>query len=235
MRSGSRGLAPSPGDRDILDHIRRYRITTFEVVWENFFSGQPEQAARSALRRLAGTWLATHPLHGKTKYFQLTPAAAHALGEPRSAALPIGAQTLPRLFGVLSYCCRGRVARVRLTPQEFAKKLPDVLAEGLAVTNIHDYCLQPGPKGTVLTNIVVDLAGGLDRFLQKLRDELHTASRCPSIKALVEEGRYSFSIILSEATRRDALCRALERRPIGVRVNTAVVEDLGRLLVGSTC
>jgi len=75
-------------DLAILTHVFRYRMTVVDALTRlSFFNDQTPHAAKNVLRRLRhGGYLNSAPLFGTRRYYYLTPAAAHAIGETEAVA-----------------------------------------------------------------------------------------------------------------------------------------------------
>src|SRR5262249_54921321 len=133
----------APVDEAILDHIRRYRMTTRRAVHRLFFAQEEIASADRALRRLRRLDCVSVPRDlyrapaGLEQYFQLTERAAENLGEATDLARPIQPQTLGKVYGVLAFCCLQRTLRQRITLQEFQTSFPDLYRKGLPSANYY--------------------------------------------------------------------------------------------------
>src|SRR5262249_27385590 len=148
-------MAPSRRNQ-VLRLAARYGLVTAPVLHRAVFAECTPKAVERVLTALqrAGD-LRSHVLHGRTKYYTLTAAAAKRLGaSDKRAGTPFGAQGLIRAYGILCYCLLNEPRRQKFTPEEFAEKFPDYVARGLQQNR---YFLESNADGIVrLSLFVVD-------------------------------------------------------------------------------
>lgn len=196
-----------PRDRQILDHVARYRITTPEAVHSLFFQGSSVEASKSVLKRLNGKYLRSRPLYGHRRYYQLSSVSAGLLGQPDEATQPFGPTSLPTRFAVMQFCCmRPEGPCTRLTRDELLENFPD-----LGVSAFGDYYLESAGASLRLGRILVDLGGDALRFVRKVRDVLARELAVPSFRSLVEEGGFVLTLLTAEETKREVIVASLSR------------------------
>jgi hypothetical protein len=78
-------MTPPERDAAILEHLRRYHLTTPEILHRLFFPGVGLNAVRKVTSRLIRERrISPARLFEQRKYFVLTPREAERLGEHRS-------------------------------------------------------------------------------------------------------------------------------------------------------
>lgn len=149
-------------DAAILEHLRRYHLTTPEVLHQLFFTGSQLNAVRKVTSRLIREGrISPATLYEQRKYFVLTPREAERLGEHRSIGRKFEYQGLVNAYGLLSFCVALEVQK--FTPREFAQTFPELLIPGVRSGN---YYLEPEetPQGIKkrLGFIYVDYGANLE-------------------------------------------------------------------------
>jgi len=127
-------------DMQILEHVRRFGMTTQEVAHHLFYADATLEAAKSRLRRLREKgWLATADLSARTpdlrakrSYYHLTPQALERLfARPAKYGKAQGPQALFEAYGILLFCCMRSIPRYRFMRSEFEQAYPDLSRPGL--------------------------------------------------------------------------------------------------------
>ncbi|HMI85639.1 MAG TPA: hypothetical protein VK550_16190 [Polyangiaceae bacterium] len=227
MKLSSRDLA-------IIDRACRYRILVVEVVTRHFFSNGSPEAARSVLRRLerAG-FLSRHRFLRREPYYQPSQRALLMSGDLQSKARPVGAQTLPRLLGVLLFASFCPTPAVRLRADELRTLCPELHAGHPALTGIQDFVRIDGGTVDEITRVVVDLGGDHRGFAFKLRRTVNEMLSERAFQRLRDEHRLTLSLVFSSEAKRDAVRRLLERHAIPIPLRFVVVSTLFEVLCGS--
>ncbi len=217
-------------DRRILSHVCRYRITTNEVLLRLFFSETGENALKTVRKRLLNHHIQSRLLGiEKRRYYQLTPCGARSRGEPREIAKPLGAQALPRVYGVLAYCCLLGERRKRLNRLELRQHYPEFAVRRLS--NQADYCIEQWAGDYRLTRILVDQGASPEHVVNKCEDILHTAGHtAEGFSDMVQQEVFALAIVVAEKSKQAAISRLLVRQPLPVPVTYGVVPDLTALL-----
>lgn len=226
-------------DHAILEHLKRYRLTTFQTLKKLFYPDHDESALKSTVykRLIPGRYLETAPLTstGK-KYFHLGEFGADAVGL-RDAAKPFrDAATLGRRFGVLVFCCHGpRGLRPRFTLEEFDAFFPGWRERYPRLPHHfthNDYFLDIDDMGDRrLGQILVDTDGS-DQ-LERCRAAFQTALEI--IPEFVAERRFSLAVVRPSRGQQIRLERVLASTPVRdgypLRVVVEGYDELGELLV----
>ncbi len=102
-------------DYDILDHLRRYRLTTREVLHRLFFADcEPNAVTKVTSRLVDHGFLNRYELYTGRSYYVIGPESAKLLGISLKKCKPLGTQALPREYGILLFCCMTPTPRERL-------------------------------------------------------------------------------------------------------------------------
>lgn len=219
-------------DTALLDTACRHRILTVDVTTAICFPGGAQEAARSLLRRLeGGGYLSRHRFTQRESYYQPMDGAFALFGDPQSKARPIGAQTLPRLLGVLLFSCLSHTRGIRLRPTEIRAVCPDLGADHPALTAIQDF-VRFDSTGEV-TRVVVDLGGNHRAFAFKVRTCVGEMLRERAYRDLVSLRQLTLTLVFATQSKRDAVQRTLGRQLMPLAVRFVVVEQLFELLSGT--
>lgn len=216
-------------DQAILAHVARYRLTTLDTVQHLFFpEAASAEAAKTVLRRLRATHLQSRPLYLRRVYYQLTAAAAQALGEPEEVANPFGPQALPRAYAVLAFCCHGPAERQRLARREFHERFPALSGQ----VPYNDYVVDPTATTPRLTRLLVDLGGAYQRLIRKCVGIIRAGHGTPGLRELLAADAFQIIILTGEVTKAQALSRGVQTHPAlrGRFVRAAVIPELAHLL-----
>ena len=215
-------------DQEILEHVRRYRLTTTEALRKYFFPEAKAGAEKNVLRRLVGDHLQARPLYAKKVYYQLTPSAARTLGEPEEVAEPLGPQALVRVYGVFAFCCLGSRDKTVLTRREFISAFKE-FAEQVDLTQSH-YYLDYDSKTVRLGQIVVEQGGEYQRLITKCRRIIERGREIPGLQEIIADELMVIALILAEESKREALCAQLRKNPLPVWCRVEVAPELGYLM-----
>lgn len=215
----------STRDAAILEHIARYRISTAEVLHRQFFRGRRANAVTKVTSRLYGSGhLSRHPLYHPRTYFTLGPDGARRLGLPLSRTRPLGPQSLPVEYGVLSCVTRGSRRHQRLTVRELLELCPD-LPTGLRE---QPCCLDETASPPRLELIRVDLGGRPDHVARKCVADVRSRSGIDSLQHLMAQGRFHLIVVTGTTAKAASICDALDQHPWPDRfqIHMVVVSDL---------
>src|SRR3954469_8656357 len=223
-------MTPVERDAAILDHLKRYHLTTPEILHGLFFPGVGINPVRKVTARLCRERrIRPCRLFDQRKYFILTPREAVRLGEHRSIARPFEYQGLVNAFGVLSYCVQ--TGTKKFTPKEFHEKFPELVIPGVRLGNYYiDIEETPEGRKARLGFMVVDHASGENEILRKLRNIATRGYTKPEFTALIQKGNFVNAIITPTASRAEAIRAALLGEPPGfIRYRVEVVGELEEL------
>lgn len=216
-------------DQEILEHVRRYRLTTTEALRKFFFPEAKAGAEKNVLRRLVGDYLQARPLYAKKVYYQLTPSAARTLGEPEELAEPLGPQALVRWYGVFAFCCLGAKEEVSVfTRREFASAfLP--FADHVDLTQSHYYLDNDG--ATIrLGQIVVEQGGEYQRLINKCRRIIERGREIPGLQEIIADELFVIALVIAEESKCQALSNQLRKNPLPTWCRIKVVPELSYLM-----
>lgn len=222
-------------DQQILEHVKRYRITTSDILQGLFFAENQPGSVKNVLKRLKNDdYLQSQPLFQKRVYYQLTAKSARYLGETEDAAKPLGPQALIRRYGVLAYCCQvanGRQAK-RLTRQEFEQAFPHFFQEiDIGQT---DYYLDRHGETVRLGQLVIDLGGDYQRLANKCRNEIvDRAIHVSGLKELLTEKLFVLTLVVGEESKQKALLNLFQKKPLPVWMRVETVPELVQLIQNS--
>lgn len=215
-------------DEMILEHVRRYHLTTDEILASLFFEGGSVRAARKVTTRLKA--------EGKLNRFrffegrvlcQLTPRAAEALGEHRSIARKFNYQGLVNAYGVLLFCAKFGVDK--FTAREFMEKFPDLHRRGTRASN---YYVDNAEGTKRLGFIQVDSGREPAKLVQKIRKVVSRAYGVPNFAKLIQSGRFVVAVVTPTPGKKALIERALAEEPASpVKYRVEVVDELGHLLI----
>lgn len=217
-------------DRRILDHVKRYRITTNEALLTRFFQPEGLNALKTVRKRLVGPYLQSRPLGiARRHYYQLTPATARMVGEPEEVAAPLGMQALPRAFAVLAFCCLSGKPHERLHRDELREEYPEIAAASFAAHA--DFCIDEWAGRARLARIIVDYGGEYPALIRKCRSFLLTARQnIAGFADMLHQDAFAIVIITAEETKKQSIISALARHPLEVNVRVSVLPELTILL-----
>ena len=212
-------------DTALMKFIARYRVATNEVFHKRFFAGQqPNAVTKVTLRLCRSEHLRKFPLWHPRTYFTLGPVGAQQLGLPVSRTRPLGPQSLPTEYGVLSYATRGQQLRKRLTSRELLEQFPDLPARIVD----QPWCQKPGSDPATLELVRVDLGGKPDHVARKCAADISEQSDASVLRSLMRDQRLSLVIVTGTTAKAASIQESLGRRfwPDGLQIRLAVVPDL---------
>ncbi len=212
-----------PRDRQILQHVARYRLTTTPVVQRLFLGQHRSNAVIKVTTRLCRLgYLRKHPLLHRRSYFVLAAGAAQLLGLGEHRSRPLGPQSLPIEYAVLAYATLGKQLKLRLFAAEVRQRypwLPQALAQA-------PHCWDDA--GQCLELIRVDLGGPADHVARKCLADIRQRLRIPEFSALVAAQRFRLIIITATKEKTAAVRKALDQHeaPRTLQLHFSIVPDL---------
>jgi hypothetical protein len=215
-------------DELILDHVRRYHLTTDGILASLFFENGSVRAARKVTIRLKEEGkLNRYRFFEDRVLCQLTPRAAEALGEHRSIARKFNYQGLVNAYGVLLFCAKFGVDK--FTAREFMDQFPDLHRRGTRASN---YYIDNADGVKRLGFIQVDSGGDTKKLVQKIRKIIARAYGVPNFAKLIQGGRFMVAIVAPSPGKKALTLRALEDEPAGpVKYRVEAIDELGHLLI----
>jgi hypothetical protein len=225
-------MTPAERDAAILEHLKRYHLTTPEVLHRLFFPGVGLNAVRKVTGRLVRERrIRPCSLFDQRKYFILTPREAVRLGEHRSVARKFEYQGLVNAYGVLSYCVQ--TGTKKFTPKEFREQFPELVIPGVRLANYYiDIEETPEGRKSRLGFMLVDYGTSEQTILKKLRKIAARGFTLPDFTRLIQRGNFVNAIIAPTVAKAEAIKAALlDEAPGFIRYRVEAVEELGELLV----
>ena len=193
-------------DRDIIEHVVQYRISTNEVIQRLFFDGAHATSVTRATSRLCSTgWLAGFPLVYPTKYFVPGKLAASAYGLPLARTYPLGPQSLPTEFAVLEYAAANAPYVLRLTDEQVQSRLPWYEGEWLHAP----HCQRESNDKQSLELVRVDLGGPADHIARKCKRDIGLRQKAVEFTQLLSSQNFSVAIVTGSTQKAAAIQSAL--------------------------
>jgi hypothetical protein len=225
-------MTPAERDAAILEHLRRYHLTTPEILHRLFFKEAGLNAVRKVTSRLIRERrISPAVLYEQRKYFVLTPREAERLGEHRSIGRKFEYQGLVNAYGLLSFCEAAGVQK--FTVKEFSATFPEFVIPGVRSGN---YYLEPEqtPEGrkTRLAFIYVDYGASPETIVKKVRKIISRGYTLPAFSRLIQTGNFIVTVVAPTEAKVEEIKAALSLEPPSpVRFRITAVTDLGELLV----
>lgn len=227
VRTQTRHVRLGPRDHDIFEHVRRYRLTTREVLHRLFFPEVKPNAVTKVTSRLCEAgFLKRFDLYESRDYFVLGPEAARLLGVSAKRTEELGVQALPIAYATLLFCT-GAGDRERLTREELRTHHPSILVPGVDAS--HYYLDRDGGK-TRLTALRVDCGGPPDHVARKCREDLDRRLEHPAFRDLVANDQFMIAILTGREEKAGAIHEALKRREWPNRFRLSVIPELVSLI-----
>ena len=211
-------------DRQIIDHVARFRITTNEVLHQLFFKDQQHNAVTKVTARLCrAEFLRKFPLYHPRTYFTLGPQAAKQLGAPFQRTLPLGPQSLPTEYAALVYAA-GKSHHRRLTTQELEQFVPWLYGPFAEFP----YCWDESSDPPALELLRVDLGGKPDYVARKCEADIEVRRPLSEFDDWVRQLRFRLVVITGTTEKAALIQAALEAHvwPDGLSIRLVVVPDL---------
>lgn len=216
-------------DLELLEHVRRYRITVPEAVSTlPSFVATGKHAAKNVLRRLSGSgrYLKSAPLYRTRRYYHLTPKGARLLGEHESLGKPLTPDPLIRAYAILAFCKLQGRSHERLTPAEFEGHFPELVRRGQRT----EYYIDSDESGHRLSYIRVDYGGQgrWDRLIARLRKDISKRCEAEAFRKLILSGEFSLTVLTALPQKAERLRQAVAglEDPLPVPVRVELVPEL---------
>lgn len=218
-------------DRQILEYVGRSRMTTYEILHRVFFAGQQPNAVTKVTSRLcAHKYLTKFPLIYPQVYFRLGERGAATLGLHDSRTLPLGPQSLPTEYGVLSYATLRTEPLKRLTTEEVQQRFPFF---DRALCEVPHLLREEKPQH-VVELVRVDLGGTADHVARKVFDDVMARIQAAEFRQVVRDRLFRCVVITTTTEKAAAIQASLNpfRWPDGLAIHLAAVPDLLPLIPG---
>lgn len=229
------GAKMTPPERDdaIFEHLRRYHLTTPEVLHRLFFEGTHLNAVTKVTSRLTREGKISRPLRlfGQRSYFVLTPRQAVRLGEHRAIARKFEYQGLVNAYGVLCFCAENGVRK--FTPKEFAEKFPELVIPGVRSGNYYiDVEQTDNGRSSRLGFMLVDYGTSPETIVKKVQKIKARGYTVPAFARLLQRGKFVIAIIAPGEAKVEQVKAALtDEAPGNALYRIEAAPELGELLV----
>ena len=211
-------------DYDILEHLKRYRLTVRETLRDELFPDSKLNAVSKVTSRLEeGGFLRSHPLDEKRKYWTFGPEACALFGVPPQKSQPLGPQALVEELGTLLFCLGGPTRRHRLTVAEVGRLFPGVAAAKLRSSRYYlDYGADDAANAQPRLGLIrVDGGGPPAHVVRKLVQDVDKRREVPAARALIVDGRFVIAVVTAHPAKCDEIRDAVNRVdgwPVPLRV-----------------
>src|SRR5215210_2324181 len=216
-------------DGEIIEHVRRYRLTTIQVLKHVLFSEAADltPVVKVVGRLKLGGWLREARLYDRHKYYLLTSRAARHLGEDEGISKPFKHQGLTNAYGVLWFCAKLGVNR--FTYREFVEQFPTLHERGLQSST---YYIDTSQGRKRLGYIHVDGGNGADRVLSRVNRIVARRYLVNDFRKLIQEGGFVVAVATPSQGKKLAIEEALRQGPTPeVRYRVVAVEELAPVLM----
>ena len=237
-------MTPSDRDDAILEHLRRFHLTTAEVLHRLFFPGSKLNAVRKVTARLAREKkIRAWQLFEQRKYFTLSPGQAARMGEDRSIGTPFQHQGLVNAYGVLHFAIE--TGTQPFTKKEFEEKFPELVIRGVIARNYYidreptdgyepadgHEPTQAGVKNR-LGFILVDYGTSPLTIRKKVHHVAARAYTLPAFAKLIQGDHFVIGIATPSPAKAGLIRAVLEDDgPGNVRYRIVPCSELGELLL----
>lgn len=194
----------NPGQRAVLEHLGRYRLSFKEIVSALYFDGADPQKTLDLLReqKLVETLKGFHG--NRTAYVLARPGAA-TLGTSRRRADNLGSEALPANLAVLAFCTLLGRARIRLNEDELPELFGDVPPPG------RFHCLERGSRATRIYHVYTP--GDSTRvsdIIARTRAHIAEVRKLPPFEPWLRHELYSHAILVDNLDRAATLNAAID-------------------------
>lgn len=225
-------------DDAIFEHLRRFHLTTAEVLHRLFFPGSKLNAVRKVTSRLIREKkIRAWQLFEQRKYFTLSPGQAARMGEDRSIGTPFQHQGLVNAYGVLLFAIE--TGTQPFTKKEFEAKFPELAIRGVIARNYYvdrepSDGREPGGAGVKnrLGFILVDYGTSPLTIRKKVHHITARAYTLPAFAKLIQGDHFVIGIATpSEAKAGDIRAVLEDDGPGNVRYRIVPCPELGEYLM----
>ena len=210
----------SEKEEAILKFVARYRIGTIDSLYKVLYQGESRDASHMAAYLLVKKgFLKSYEVNNKT-FYQLTKKGAAVIGEPESAATPLGPQAHMHRSLTLAFCAKRGVNK--LTPKE-VRNLPFIQGDELS-PELQDYYLWRDDEGRPkLVRIVHDMGSEGERLVKKVKDIVRAMYAGRGLSKLIERGLFALTVLTTREDKGETLSSRFSEEQLGVPVYVEVV------------
>lgn len=222
----------SEKQKQILEHIRVFRMTTPDIVKKLFYPDETDNAVKSHLRRLRESGhIQSAPLFHKQVYYHLNPGAARKIfdDDPRTVG-PHSPMALAETYGMLRFCCDGPTRFHKFTRKEFVEEFPELLIQNIPEFN---YYMDAAPEGKRLGHIYVDRGAKTERVVQRIQSIVGKRLRHPIWHREVlsnQNCRFAMGVVTFSDEKANVIQKRLSEDIPNIRIRMKVVKELFFLL-----
>jgi len=217
-------------DRDILEHVARYRLTTPSILFKRFFEvdGVDDNAVTKVTSRLVERdFFRKFDLYASYKYFTLGKRGAKSVGiNAKRVGAPLGREALYREFGTLHFCQLAPERRERLTIADIHRDYPELKHRG---DNDHYYTEQ-GETDETLGYVWIDGGGDAAHVIRKVEQDLiGPRLAVPGLRQRMEQGHFILAIVTYLEDKKQQIAAAIHHHgafQAPVRFRVEVVPEL---------
>jgi len=226
-------MSTTERDEAILEHLRRFHLTTPEILHRLFFP----DAGLNAVRKVTGRLVRERkirpcPLYEQRKYFVLTPGQAARMGEDRRIGQPYEEQGLVNAYGILLFCIEQGTHP--FSKAEFEEKFPELVIRGVGARNYYvDREETAEGRKTRLGFIVVDYGTSPETIRKKVHKVAARAHTRPEFSTLIHKGGFVIAVVAPTDTKAEDIKAALAADGPGGKVLYRIVAspELGEYLL----
>jgi hypothetical protein len=218
-------------DEEILRHVRRYRLSTPDVLHRLFFDDSQINAVTKVTTRLTELeFLQNHHLFGTNRYFTLGRRGARAMGLAQKNIGPLGPLALYRDFGALGFFCAENTQREKLTVSELARDPQFAPLLARKIDNSH-YYWDDAEDQTRLGYLWVEGGGPIEHIVRKVQQHIIAPRKSvPVLASYIQTGGFVVAIVTCTETKRRQIADALKQVTTPAFFRIEVVPDLIHLL-----
>ena len=189
--------------RAILEHIARYRLTTFAAVRKlpaiaHWSVGEIRQVLRES--RQQGL-IGTASLHAASRYWHLQPPGATICGLPADRSGPLSEPSKFRAYALLRFCCLSGEIRHRLLHGELAMHFQELDRPGLP----SGYYVTGSDRERIgFARIDTSHFGHWKRVARRFQQDALNHLDRPTFRQLTQGGRFELTLVtvLPQKARR---------------------------------
>ena len=214
--------------KQVLDHVRVFRMTTPDMVKKLFYPEETENAVKSHLRRLRESGhIRSAPLFRKNHYYYLSPDAARKLydDDPRTVG-PHSPMAIAETYGMLRFCCDGPIQFHKFTRKEFVEEFPELIIKNVQEFN---YYMDKDSAGNRLGHIYVDRGAKIERIIKRIQTIVGRRLQHPVWHRDIlsrENCRFAIGVVTFPDRKAAVIEKKLKEELPDVRIRMKVVEEL---------
>jgi hypothetical protein len=218
-------------ERQVLEHIGRYRLTFQEVVAHLFCEGKSPQKLLDGLRLPRTGSMHTMPdeplvevrtgYGGNRRAYKLTVAGTRAARLHIGRAKDLGSESLPTHLAILGFCCMRGERRVLLEKSELAALFGPRTPKG----RYHAVAKTPAGNRVIRLSVPAGTTGVSDT-VTRVEESLEELGEDPLFKPWLHGGLYAFAVLVETVEHAEALRRAFAKCPVLQRHASAILVEV---------